>query len=241
MPQKTVSGSAVPNSPRGVAGPPGGLGTGAWWGLTAALILLFGGLFWLAADPFEDAMARVAPVTAAEPETAPSPSGPPRATADPVPTERVEAPQAPAWTLLDVEGAVGAMAPQIAALIEEGRGELPEFKALSSRDATRSARARERFSAWARIWQNRVGRLVGQMPPPEACGVHAAMGPACRSLRVILDELDAVAAADQLDDARAQLETAAQSLELFLNPPEPEPETEPEEGDSAEAVADQDA
>ncbi|MEM8998513.1 MAG: hypothetical protein AAGF23_27250, partial [Acidobacteriota bacterium] len=99
-------------------------------------------------------------------------------------------------------------------------------RALSSGDATRAARARERYAAWARIWRNRVGQLSEQLPPARACAVHAAMDPACYQLREILTELADVADAAELDVARARLDGAATGLDLFLNPPEPEPEEE---------------
>ncbi|MEM1180140.1 MAG: hypothetical protein AAGM22_17495 [Acidobacteriota bacterium] len=226
MPHKTAPGSPAP-APRGVAGHPGGLSAGAWRGAVAGLVVFFGLLFWLAAEPFTAAMARWDVPRAPEPP-------PEIAVAAPVPAspERVEEPREPAWTLADVEGAVSALGPQIQNLIDAGRTELPEFKALDSRDATRAARARERFTAWARIWRNRVGQLTGQLPPPEACGVHAAMDPACFQLREILGELHDVADAETLDVAEARLEGAATGLDLFLNPPEPEPEPE-EDGEDA--------
>lgn len=235
MPPKATTGSQPPRA-TGVAAAPAGLGAAAWWGLLAGLVLVFTLLFTLAAEPFTAAFERLDRRLGLDRsrQDEPPAAEPPAPASTAAPEVRVEAPREPAWTLLDVEGAVRSMAPRIEELIEEGRGELPEFQALSSSDATRAARAKERWAAWARIWRNRVGRLGEQMPPPAACAVHAAMDPACRSLRSILAQLDSVAGAEQLDLARERLESAAEALELFLNPPEP---PEPEQDGAEEAAA----
>ena len=237
MSQKVVIENQSPRA-KGVGTAPAGWGAAAWWSLIAALLLLFTLLFTLAEEPFDEAFQRLDQRAGIGGETteAPAPVEPTQTStvSDPA---RVEEPREPAWTLLDVEGAVNSMPAQIEQLLDEGRSELPEFRALASRDETRSARAQERWGAWARIWRNRVGRLGGQLPPPAACAVHAAMDPACRTLRSILAQLEGVADADQLDQAQERLEETAVALDLFVNPPEPEGDGEPEEdGESADGV-----
>ena len=238
MSQKVVIENQSPRA-KGVSAAPAGWGAAAWWSLIVGLVLVFALLFTLAEEPFTAAFDRLEQRAGLADDASDEP-----AVAEQTPTPsvaeeaRVEEPREPAWTLLDVEGAVSSMPPKIEQLIEEGRSELPEFRALASRDATRSARAQERWTAWARIWRNRVGRLGSQLPPPAACAVHAAMDPACQALRSILAQLESVADTDQLDQAQEQLEETAVALDLFLNPPEPEPEELESEEDAESAPQD---
>ncbi|MEM6796223.1 MAG: hypothetical protein AAF725_19780 [Acidobacteriota bacterium] len=234
-----------PSSP-GVTGLPGGLSPRGWWGLTAALVLAGGLLFWLAREPLGDSLAALTPPLAddgvraaagdggvADPGAFPNAGQPetPGSAADPALITRE--PEAATWTLVDVSQAVKVAGENCEALVQEGLSELPEFQDFAAgSEGPRVQRERERFNAWGQIWLNRVALIGNGLPPEEACAVHAAMEPACRSLRGVLWTLESVAGADDFKTAEERLFLAEERLDFFLNPPIPE--------DDPEALEDED-
>ncbi|MEM1201902.1 MAG: hypothetical protein AAGN66_01585 [Acidobacteriota bacterium] len=202
---------------------------------TVALVTLVGLVFFASRVSLSAALDRGlggAPDPLAEERGAdPLGDGPATAVAaEPPPAPKVAEPEAPAWTLLDVEAAVKQVGGDLEILVADGRSEVPEFRDMDSGKGTRAEVMRNRWTSWGTIWRNRVGVARGQMPPMDDCAIHAAMEPACATLFGILDSLEEVPAAETTEGASEQLDAVAERVELFLRPP-PEPEEEEGEGD----------
>ncbi len=219
-------------TPGGVLTPPGGLSRPAAWGISAAVVLIGAVILFAARGPLSDGLGTDSKVTTAQAETDLDEA----LAVAPKPTPKVVEPKAPAWSLVQVGDAVHGAIPKLQALIEEGRGEIPNFKAMDSKKKGKAERAKRQWGAWGQIWKNRVGVVEATLPPPEACVVHAAMGPACRAIREATQTLASVPDEPNLDTARERFEATEQILELLLNPPEPElpPEEEELEDDDSD-------
>ncbi|MEM9556155.1 MAG: hypothetical protein AAGC60_17995 [Acidobacteriota bacterium] len=191
-----------------------------------ALVLAVGLVFLLVGRPLADTLDRLvaAPAPEAAPEPAPQVTAPTPAPAAPVPTE----PEPIRWTLTDVETAIEDLGTRAEALIAEGRDELRELDDPSRARENRRERVLRRWALWARTWRNRLEDLEAELPPEEACTVHASMQPACTALQDAFAVLAEVPQPLAVDGAVAHLDDAAERLDLLLRPPPP-PE-EPEEG-----------
>ena len=234
MKGKQVASPLREKQARGVLAPPAGLTRGSAWAVTGISILAAAALRFVVTEPLSQALDRwfgKTETTAMLPETVTAPAP---ATA-PTSNTEVATPRKPTWSLLQLGDAVQGSIPKIQSLIAEGRAETPDFAAMDSEDKAKADRAKRQWLAWGRIWLNRVAVVEKTMPPADACSVHAAMEPACLSLRDVLAILKSVADAEGIDDALETLDSAAETLDLFLNPPEPEPLPEDEESETAEA------
>lgn len=226
-PRPTSPWSSRPAVTTGVARPPLNLTPRAVAALCVGSVALVALLFALASGPLSHAVSSLAP-PGTEPEaTATSDAdgsdfdGGMEDGIDAASPRSVTAPRPPTWSLLQVSEGAHAVADEATALIAAGRSELSELKDPDVADAGRAERARRQWTAWARIWLNRVAVVEKKLPPSDACAVHAAMEPACRTLRRAVDELRAVADETGLEAARARLDAAETAVGVYLEPAEP--------------------
>ncbi|MCG8462033.1 MAG: hypothetical protein MI919_37595 [Holophagales bacterium] len=237
---------ASPRGPRGVLEAPGRLTGRAELAVGLVLIAMAGLTFWLLRAPLSAALDRLLPFTRTAESTAGDPSDegssllgggdqglggssePSGSTAARPP--RVVEPERPSWTLVEVSESLEQAGDAISILIEQGRGELGELEDPATASEARIERTRRIWTNWGRTWSNRVEVIGATLPPAEACAVHAAMKPACTTLRQVLATLDAVPATPSIESATGGLDEAATALDLLLDPPVEEPE-EGDEGD----------
>ncbi len=135
-----------------------------------------------------------------------------------------EEPSGPRLTYEEIEAALAPLPARVLELIADGRRELPEYRAMSSRDETKAARGRRFFQTWGRTWSNRLAVLENDTPPLTECEVHAALEPACGMLAEAYGILRIVPGATKVADAQERLDQAQLVVETFLNPPEEEEE-----------------
>ena len=230
-------------TPGGVLTPPAGLSRPAAWVISAVVVVIGATILFAARESLSTGSGLLVggnegSVASGSPPDLDEIS--PAVATEPAP--KVVEPKAPAWSLVQVGDAVHGAIPKLQTLIDEGRGEIPNFKAMGSKRAERAERAKRQWGAWGQIWKNRVGVVEATLPPPEACAVHAAMEPACQAIREATRTLASVPDEPNLDAARERFETTEQILDLLLNPPEPElPPEEEGEDSEAEVNAEEDA
>lgn len=183
--------------------------------ITVALIGVTGLAFFLTRATLAPILDRAVPVLArgidpepvAEPEAAP-----PEATAE----EIEEEPSGPQLTYEEIETMLIPLPERLLALIGEGRGELPEYRELSSSDDFQARKFRNRWQSWGMIWGNRVKLIEDDMPPAEECRIHASLKPTCMMLEEAARILRTVPSAERIDEAQDHLDRAAAVIEDFL-------------------------
>ena len=243
---------ASPHGPRGVLEAPGSLTGRAELAVGLVLIAMAGLTFWLVRAPLSAALDRLLPFARTAESTAGDPSdegssllggdaqslggsSEPDGSAAARPPRVVE-PERPSWTLVEVSESLEQAGDAISILIEQGRDELGELEDPATASEARVERTRRIWTNWGRTWRNRVEVIGGTLPPAEACAVHAAMKPACNTLRQVLATLDAVPATPSIESATGGLDQAATVLDLLLNPPV----EESQEGDEGDGEDDED-
>ena len=247
----TFSALEAPGS-AGVLQAPGRLSGPGQSFVASSLILAVGVGFWFLRAPLSAALDRLLPFTAETtdvegegegnaPESRAGEGlasetdgsvGDPGAAASTVP-KRVAEPERPSWTLLQVTESLETAGFALEALIRQGRDELGELEDPDGASEARAERTRRIWTNWGRTWRNRLQVIASTLPPPEACAVHAAMEPACNTLRQVLTTLDSVPIIPSTEVATAGLDEAATTLDLLLNPPEED--LEEEEGEETES------
>ncbi len=210
--KQSIAGAAASSAAGGELHP------GWAWGLTLAAILAGGLALYAARSAMGSALDRWLPERQRPEEEAPYEvlAALPEPEGDTVEPAELE------WSFVDIEANLRPLPDSTASLIAEGRRELPQFTGLDSTDETRALLIRNRWRMWGRIWSNRVEQIRRPMPPPEACDVHAALEPTCRSIRESLAILDRIPGATNIEDARELLEQASEVLaELRLSAEDP--------------------
>jgi len=144
------------------------------------------------------------------------------AVAEQLPTA-VVSPPPPLPSLEQLEQLLLAVPPQLLALIEDGRGELPSFAGLTGQESVRQRQMWNRFRAWGPIWHNRLAVIEQQMPKVEAWQPYVALQPAQRTLEGAFKILGEVPDVGSVAAAEDLLTLAEEALKAFL-PGEPSTE-----------------
>ena len=204
---------------------PGGLSRPAVWAISAVVVVLGAVILFAAREPLTDEarhwLSASFTTGPADASAVSLEGGGPESLSTVIdPPPKVVVPKAPTWSLVEVGDAVHGAIPKLQTLIAEGRSEVPSFKAMDSNRPQKAERAKRRWGAWGQIWKNRVAVVEATLPPPEACRVHAAMEPACRTIREATTTLGSVPDDPDLKIAMERFEDTEQILDLLLNPPE---------------------
>ncbi len=195
----------------------------AAWILTAALVLAGGFTFYALRGGLAAALDGLLPSAAAPAVEEPVPAA---AAAAPPPA----APSAPVWTPADVAAVLEPLPARAEALVAAGRGELPAFRDLTSRDRVRLLQVRNQWQAWGVVWRNRLqavgagDRAAEGLLPLAECPRFAELAPTCGAVAGILATLDRVPEAADVAAAGAVLDEASAALDALLRPPEEETE-----------------
>ncbi len=138
--------------------------------------------------------------------------------ADPFPAAAVPPPPKlpPLPSFQQLEWLLLAVPPQLQALIEEGRDELPSFVGLKGDESVRQRQMWNRFHAWGPIWHNRLAVIELQLPRAEAWLAYAPLHPAQQTLERAFKLLGEVPDVGSVAAAEDLLTLAEEALATLL-------------------------
>jgi hypothetical protein len=138
---------------------------------------------------------------------------PVEAGAEPVAAPEVAVPKGPEWTPEKVASHMTQLPGLLESWIDEGLGEVRRFRGMEGNDP--SARAlRNQWASWRQVWANRLGKLRGEVQPPMGkCLEQVALVDVCVAVDGAIEQLEEIAEAPGVEDAKACLEGARKILD----------------------------